>query len=82
MKDKDMTKGRVMAEEEPYDEHKHTPAILPIIIGMTIMLLLVIVYCIYAWVKHSKEKRANRFSHRSQKSNASRGRHQRLPEDA
>ena len=67
-----------MNTEDP-EEHKRTPAILPVMIGMTILLLLTVIYCIYQWVKHSKEKRAKRMSHRSGRSG--RGRHAALVED-
>ena len=42
--------GRDMEAED----QKHTPAALPIMIGMVVMLLLVVIYCVWAWVRHSK----------------------------
>ena len=49
---------------EEVDEHKRTPAALPIMIGLTIMALLVVLYCVFSWNKHRKEKKALRYSNR------------------
>ena len=67
--------------QEEVDEHKRTPAALPIMIGMSIMLLLAVIYCVWAWAKHSKQKRAARFSNRGRNSIGGKGKHQELAED-
>lgn len=73
------TRGRHMGEQ--YNEHQHTPAALPIMIGLTIMLLLTTLYCIYHYAIIKKKQREERYSNRSRKSNRSRGRHKKLVEE-
>lgn len=72
-----------MVEQQPYNEHTHLPASLPIMIGLITMLLLTILYCIYHYAKIKKKQQAERYSNRSRHSNRSkiRVKHNRLVEE-
>ena len=67
------TRGRHMEVE--MNPHKRTPASLPIMMGMAIVLLLTVIYCIYHYTVLKKKQRAERYSNRSRRSNRSKGKH-------
>ena len=54
-----------MSEQEQFNEHQHTPATLPVMIGLITLLLLTILYCIYHYAKIKKRQQEMRYSNRS-----------------